>query len=94
MPEQGVKRSAGHLAAVLHIEIRLIRLDVGEARIPFGLLNTAKLFTLNFSNALGGFIGEHVIRGQFRQRGIHRGGKQFLAQAGRVLGATVLGHPG
>ena len=41
VPEQGVKCSAGHFAAVLQIKIRFVLLDIGKAGVPVFALDAA-----------------------------------------------------
>ena len=67
MPEDGVKRGAADLAALLHVKVGVIILQVGEALIPALFLDTAQLFTLDLGHDSGGGVGVLRRRGQLTQ---------------------------
>ena len=59
---QSVKSTAGNFAAVLHIKIGLIVLNVGETLIPLRLFNAPQFFALDLGNHGRRIVCEHVGR--------------------------------
>ena len=58
MGKHRVERFAHNLAAFEHIEVRIVRHNISEALIPFGLLKPAHLFAVDLGDDGNRFIGK------------------------------------
>ena len=91
--KQRVENVARQFRARHHVKIAVVRLDIGKALEPFGLLQPSGFLALNFLDDSRSLIWERFGRLNFLRHQLHAFGDQFIAQPRHDLGAIVLGNP-
>ena len=88
-----VKRLAHDFAPLQHVEICVVRNNISEPFVPFGLLEPPHLFAVDLADNLDGLIGKRSGRRYLAQRAGHHNSEQLIAQAVLVVGAALFGNP-
>ena len=93
MPKQRVEHVALHLAPRHHVEVRIVRLHVGEAVEPLLLLQPASLLALHLLDPRCRLVGELLGRRDLVRKLAHSLRNQLITQPRRDGRAAVLGDP-
>ena len=88
--EQGVEGRAADLAAVVHVKVGIIVLDVSKALVPAFLFHAAQLFALDLGDDGSASVGERLVGRQLRQGHVHGRGEQLITQTWCMFWPAVL----